>query len=192
MFFAVVCVRNSHSGEFFLDFLYVFGVSVSNNFAVVHSDVTYAVIEIVARGEHVVLHRRERFGRHIRRGKVARSFAFPVFINFVKSFLCFFRDIERVRGAFGNRVEFRFEPFERKFGENLTTSRADRRRSHDEFVVPDYDGDVVENMSKSLRSSRGYRLAFRRFIRLGEINRSVRFYLRGKKKKVFFEFVDSR
>ena len=152
----------------------------------------YSVIEVVARGEHVVLHRRERFGRHIRRGKVARSFAFPIFVNLVKSFLGFFRDIERVCRTLGYGVEFRLEPLEREFGENLTTSRADRRRTDDEFVVPDYDGYVVENMLESLRSSHGYWFAFRRFIRLGEINRSVRFYLRGKKKKVLFEFVDSR
>ena len=167
MLFAVISVRNSHRREFVFDFFYVFGITVSDDLTVIYRNVTYSVVEIVPGREHVMLHRHKRFGGHVRRSEITRRFAFPVFINLVKSLFGILGNIERVRRAGCDRIEFLFEPFERKFGENLATSRADRRRACDKLAVSYDNRNVIENMLESLRPSHNYRLAFRRFVRFG-------------------------
>lgn len=116
MLFAVIPVRNSHRREFVFDFFYVFGITVSDDLAVIDRNVTYSVVEIVPGREHVMLHRHKRFGGHVRRSEVARRFAFPVFINLVKGLFGILGNIEGICRAGCDRIEFLFEPFERKFG----------------------------------------------------------------------------
>ena len=167
MFFAVIAVGNPHRRKFVFNLFDILRVSVGQNLSVIDRDVSDAVVKIVARREHIVFHCGERFGRHIGSREFARRLALPVFVHFVKSLFRLLGYVEGVGGTGLHRVELVFEPFERKFGESLTTSRSFRRRADYEFVVSYRYGNFVKDILESLGSAENNRLALRLHIRLG-------------------------
>ena len=191
MLSAIVGVADFSHGEFFFYFVDKSGKPAREYLAVIDGNVSYSVIEIVARREHVMRHRRKRFGGHIRRREFAGRLAFPVFIDLVKSFLCFVGYVKRICGARGDGIEFLFEPLERIFGENLTRTRMNRRRTDDKFAVAYRYRDVFEYVLKRLCPADDYRLAFGRLIRLGDKHRPVGFYLRHFSVKRVFQKIYS-
>ena len=148
------------------------------NFAVIDRHVPDAVIEIVTRREHVVRHGDEGRVGHIRRCEFARRFSFPVRENVFQFPFGFFGNIKRLCGARRYRIEFLFQPFERKFGEDLTGTGVNGRRADDQFFVSDRDRQIFENMLKSERTAKNDRLVFRFAITFRQKNGSVRFDLR--------------
>ena len=129
-----------------------------------HGHMPYAVIEIVAGGENVVVNRANRFRRHVGGGEFARRFALPILVRLGNLLFRLFRNVERVCLARGDGVELRFQPLVGEFGIGLAAARSNRRAADNQFLVADDNGNILQNVQKRLRTARYNRLSFGLFI----------------------------
>ena len=151
---------------------------------VMHRHMSDAVVKIVSGRKDVVFNGAARLGRHICRRQFARRFPFPICIRFGDLFFRRVRNIKRICAARRHGVKFRFKPFVGKFGIGLAAARRKSRAADDEFVVADYDRDILQDMQKGFCPAQNNGLAFRLSVRFGKQPGARRFYFRHFAKQV--------
>ncbi len=124
----------------------------------------HTVVEIVAGGKDIVLNGFLRLLGHEGSGQFAGGLPLPVGVRLQQLPLGLFGYVEGVCLAGGHGVEFALQPFVGKFRVGLAASGGDGGAAYHQLVLPDDDGDIVQNMGKCQGAPHDYRFVFCRLI----------------------------
>ena len=165
-FSCVVSVTYLAFVQFGLSFGYDSFITDCKYLLIFNSYMAYPIIEIVAWCKDIVFDGFNRFRCHIGSSEFTGGLAFPVFMHFTKFLFGFFCDIKRICCPGFNGIQFILQPLEGIFRESLTASRCDGTAAYDQFLITNDDGDMTQNVSKSLGTSGDDRFTFCSLIRL--------------------------
>ena len=121
---------------------------------------SYTIVEIISRCKNVVVNGKDRFRSHIGSRKLAGSLTLPVFMYLPKIRLGLLRNIKWISSSGSHRIQFILQPLERILRECLTSSWCQCAASYDQFLITDDNGNIVQDVCKSLGSSCDDRLIF--------------------------------
>ena len=191
MALCVIAVAEIQLRESRLRFLDDTAVAHAQYLSVINGNVSDAVVEIVARRKNIVRDRGERLGSHIGGRKITCGLALPIFMHFSQSSLCLLGNVEGVRSACFDSIEFCLQPFKRIFREGLTAARRLSCASDDQFLITNGDRDILQNMRERFRAAKNNRLTLRFAVRFRQQNSTVRFDFRHFFVQVFDKTTDS-
>ncbi len=138
-----------------------------------------------------MFHGNQRLRLHISGRQFAGRLSLPINVRFPDFTFCLFRYVKRIGASTRHRVKFRLQPFIRKFGIRLASSRSDSAASHHQFLISYNNRNIFQNMGKRLCPAYNNRLVFRLFIRFRNQPCSGRLDLRHFRKQVGNQPVDS-
>ncbi len=121
-------------------------VAHGQHLIILHRHMPHAVVEIIPRGENIVLHGLLRLLGHEGGGKLAGGLPLPVGVRLQQLLPGLLRYVERIRLSGGDGLELRLQPFIGKFRISLAAPGSDGAAAHYKLVLPDDDGDIVQNM----------------------------------------------
>ncbi len=125
----------------------------------------HAVVEIIARGENIVLHGLLRLLGHECGGKLACGLPLPVGIRGKQLLLGLLRYVEGIRLPGGHGLKFGLKPFIGKFRIGLAAPGRNSTASYYKFIFSNDDWDVVQNMLKGQGPPHDNGLVLRRLVR---------------------------
>ena len=138
------------------------------NLAVVNTDVTDTVVEVVTGGKHRVLRERViRLGRHICLRKVRAGLTVPPWVDGAKDRLVLLADIEGVCRTGCHCIKLCLKPFVGILGEHLTAAGCNGCTSDDKLVVADDDGNIFQNVGECRTATLDDRKILRGLVALG-------------------------
>ena len=120
----------------------------------------YTIVEIISRCEDVMVNSKDCFRCHIGSCQFAGGLTFPVFMYLAKFGLSLLRNIEWIGCSGSYCVQLILQPLEGILRECLTSSWCQCAASYDQFLITDDNGNIVQDVCKSLGSSCDDRLIF--------------------------------
>ena len=142
--------------------------TLSQDPGIVHRDVTDAVKEIVAHGEHTAALGVLGFLGHQRSRPLIAGLPVPVGEQLAKRLLLVLRDQEHVTSPLLQPVKLRFKPLTGELGENGRRARLRTLVADDQFIILDKDRHLGQDLLQRLCPADVNRFGLGLFVRVGD------------------------